>query len=84
MLCIVFTLIPCSQLLDWSAEDVKCWLRDLEMVDVAERVRETNLSGGQLLTLPSDEILDMLQIGQYNTLLNFCCLTLSSPVLVKA
>jgi hypothetical protein len=37
------------------------------MVHVAERVRETNLNGGQLLTLTSDEILDMLQIGQYST-----------------
>jgi hypothetical protein len=42
------------------------------MVDVTERVTETNLSGGQLLTLSSDEILDMLQIGQYSTLFNFC------------
>jgi hypothetical protein len=40
------------------------------MVHVAERVRETNLNGGQLLTLTSDEILDMLQIGQYGTSFN--------------
>lgn len=64
LLCTVFTLITCSQLLDWSAEDVRCWLKDLEMVEVAERVREANLSGGQLLTLSCDEILDILQIGQ--------------------
>ncbi|KDR17621.1 WD repeat, SAM and U-box domain-containing protein 1 [Zootermopsis nevadensis] len=32
------------------------------MVEVAERVREANLSGGQLLTLSCDEILDILQI----------------------
>jgi hypothetical protein len=56
-----------SQLLNWSAEDVKRWLKGLEMAHVAERVRETNLNGGQLLTLTSDEILDMLQIGQYST-----------------
>jgi hypothetical protein len=36
------------------------------MVHIAERVKETNLNGGQLLTLTSDEILDMLQIGQYS------------------
>lgn len=40
------------------------------MVHVAERVSETNLNGGQLLTLTSDEILDMLQIGQYSTSFN--------------
>ncbi|KAJ4432103.1 hypothetical protein ANN_20718 [Periplaneta americana] len=51
-----------KRLLDWSTEDVKRWLKDLEMEDVAERVRETNLTGGQILTLCSDEILDMLQI----------------------
>jgi hypothetical protein len=34
------------------------------MVDVAERVGETNLNGGQLLALTSEEILDILQIGQ--------------------
>jgi len=48
---------------------VKCWLKDLEMIDVAERVKQTNLNGGQLLTLTSDEILDMLEIGEYRTLL---------------
>ncbi|GFG40879.1 hypothetical protein Cfor_08909 [Coptotermes formosanus] len=51
-----------KRLVDWSTEDVKGWLKDLEMMDIAERVRETNLSGEQLLTLSSDEILDMLQI----------------------
>jgi hypothetical protein len=55
--------------MDWSTEDVKCWLKDLEMIDVAERVKQTNLNGGQLLTLTSDEILDMLEIGEYRTLL---------------
>jgi hypothetical protein len=55
---------------DWSTEDVKGWLKDLEMMDIAERVRETNLSGEQLLTLSSDEILDMLQIGECSFLVN--------------
>jgi hypothetical protein len=62
--------IPCSQLLDWSTEDVKRWLKDLEMADIAEQVRETNLTGHQLLTLSSDEILDVLQIGEYSFLVN--------------
>jgi len=51
-----------KHLLDWSTEDVRGWLKDMEMMDVAERVRETNIKGEQLLTLSSDEILDMLQI----------------------
>lgn len=59
-----------SQLLNWNAEDVKCWLKGLGMVHAAERVRETNLNGGWLITLTFDEILDMLQIGQYNTSFN--------------
>lgn len=46
---------------------MKCWIKGLEMVDVTERVEETNLSGAQLLTLTSEEILDMLQIGQYSS-----------------
>ena len=63
-------LIIYSQLLDWSTEDVKGWLKDLEMMDIAEQVKEANIKGEQLLTLSSDEILDMLQIGEYSVLVN--------------
>jgi len=42
----------------------------MEMMDVAERVRETNIKGEQLLTLSSDEILDMLQIGELSVPVN--------------
>jgi hypothetical protein len=45
---------------------VRGWLKDLEMTDIAERVRETNMTGEQLLTLSTDEILDRLQIGEYS------------------
>ena len=47
------------------------WLKDLDMMDVAELVRETNIKGEQLLTLSSDEILDMLQIGEFSVTVNF-------------
>jgi hypothetical protein len=49
---------------------VRGWLKDLEMTDVAEKVREANITGEQLLTLSADELLDMLQIGEYNGLVN--------------
>ena len=60
----------CSQLLDWSTEDVRVWLKDMEMMDVAERVRKTNIKGEQLLTLNADEILHMLQIGELSVVVN--------------
>jgi hypothetical protein len=63
-------VVTYSQLLDWSTEDVRGWLKDMEMMDVAERVRETNIKGEQLLTLSSDEILDMLRIGEYSVLVD--------------
>lgn len=46
------------------------WLKDMEMMDVAERVREANIKGEQLLTLSSDKILDMLQIGELSVMVN--------------
>jgi hypothetical protein len=42
----------------------------MEMMDVAERVREANIKGEQLLTLSSDKILDMLQIGELSVMVN--------------
>ena len=60
----------CSQLLDWSTEDVRVWLKDMEMMDVAEQVRKTNIKGEQLLTLSTDEILHMLQIGELSVVVN--------------
>ena len=56
------------------------WLKDMEMTDVAERVRETNVKGEQLLTLSSDEILDMLQIGEYSVMVY---LTFRGPCIVS-
>ncbi|PSN46100.1 hypothetical protein C0J52_02299 [Blattella germanica] len=52
-------------LLDWTANDVKHWLVDMEMKDVAQRIQETNLNGQQLLTLSSDTVMEMLQIGSF-------------------
>jgi hypothetical protein len=50
---------------------VRGWLKDLDMTDVAELVRETNIKGEQLLTLSSDVILDMLQIGELSVTVIF-------------
>ena len=49
---------------------MRVWLKDMEMMDVAEQVRKTNIKGEQLLTLSTDEILHMLQIGELSVVVN--------------
>ncbi|XP_047103130.1 WD repeat, SAM and U-box domain-containing protein 1-like [Schistocerca piceifrons] len=53
-----------KKLLNWGVEDVQEWLRELRFVDVVEQVAANCLTGQQLVTLPSEEILDLLEISE--------------------
>lgn len=62
---IVASKIRCRRkaLIDWRTEDVSKWARELDMLDVAEKIMETTLDGEKLLTLSEDEICDLLELG---------------------
>ncbi|XP_067004691.2 WD repeat, SAM and U-box domain-containing protein 1 isoform X2 [Anabrus simplex] len=51
-----------KKLLEWSTDDISHWLEDSQLPEVASLVRTSNMTGQQLLTLPIEEVLDILQL----------------------
>ncbi|XP_063238136.1 WD repeat, SAM and U-box domain-containing protein 1-like [Bacillus rossius redtenbacheri] len=52
-----------KKLLQWSAEDVSQWLAELDLPELAGRVRGANLTGHRLLALPPSEVAALLDAG---------------------
>ncbi|KAJ8872294.1 hypothetical protein PR048_025897 [Dryococelus australis] len=54
------------QLPDWSTDDIIQWLTELDLPELVQKVKGTNLTGYQLLTLPYEEIFSMLETDDEN------------------